>query len=281
MPKVKEKRKEYMNEYRLENYEKIREQRKQYYLRNKEKIKEKSREYFRNSEEKRKEYYERNKERIKENRKKRYLKNRKKELSQNKIWKDNNKKKRYLVDLKWRKRNLERINILRKNNAKNRRKTDIKFRLNEIMSRNIWSAIKGKKAGRRWEILLRYTTEDLIKHLESNFEKWMSWDNYGAYRRGGEKKWHIDHIKPKSLFKYKTPEDPEFKECWGLKNLQPLEAVENIKKYNYFNHIIMKEIIGTRVCPVCGKEYPIDEQGFYVDGETTYVSCCDESDLKE
>jgi hypothetical protein len=30
------------------------------------------------------------------------------------------------------------------------------------------------------------------------------------------------------------PEDPEFKECWALENLQPLEAMENIDKgYNY------------------------------------------------
>jgi hypothetical protein len=45
----------------------------------------------------------------------------------------------------------------------------------------------------------------------------------------------------------------------------------------------MEKIVGTRVCPVCGKEYPINEQGFYVekDLKTTYVSCCDESDLED
>jgi len=49
------------------------------------------------------------------------------------------------------------------------------------------------------------------------------YSNYGSY-------WHIDHIKPKSLFKYISPEDPEFQECWDLNNLQPLEKISNLKK---------------------------------------------------
>ena len=53
----------------------------------------------------------------------------------------------------------------------------------------------------------------------------MTWDNYGSY-------WWIDHIKPRSLFKYEKPEDKEFKECWALKNLQPMEKIANIKKGN-------------------------------------------------
>ena len=28
--------------------------------------------------------------------------------------------------------------------------------------------------------------------------------------------------------------DPEFKKCWALKNLQPLEKITNIKKSNHF-----------------------------------------------
>lgn len=55
----------------------------------------------------------------------------------------------------------------------------------------------------------------------------MNWDNYGSY-------WHIDHIKPISLFKYETAEDPEFKKCWALDNLQPLEKIANLKKGNKF-----------------------------------------------
>ena len=91
----------------------------------------------------------------------------------------------------------------------------------------IWQALKAKKAGRSWEVLVGYTLEDLIQHLESQFNDKMNWDNYGSY-------WHVDHIKPKSLFKFETAEDPEFRECWALANLQPLEAIVNLKKGNKF-----------------------------------------------
>ena len=103
---------------------------------------------------------------------------------------------------------------------------DPQFHLDKIIGTAIYIALKGKKAERNWESLVGYTIEDLMKHFESKFESWMTWDNYGE--------WVIDHIKPKSLFKYKTAEDPEFKKCWALKNLQPLEKITNIKKSNHF-----------------------------------------------
>ena len=67
-----------------------------------------------------------------------------------------------------------------------------------------------------------------MEHLEKLFETWMTWGNYG--------KWHIDHIKPRSLFNYEKPEDKDFQECWALKNLQPLEASENLKKFNHYGN---------------------------------------------
>ena len=94
------------------------------------------------------------------------------------------------------------------------------------MCSRIWEALKGRKASRRWEELVGYTVGDLMKHLENRFEPWMTWKNYG--------KWHIDHIKPKSLFQYETAEDPEFRKCWSLENLQPLEMGANIRKFNHF-----------------------------------------------
>lgn len=44
----------------------------------------------------------------------------------------------------------------------------------------------------------------------------MTWENYG---KNG---WHIDHIIPKSFFKFDSQEHPAFKACWALSNLQPL-----------------------------------------------------------
>lgn len=109
---------------------------------------------------------------------------------------------------------------------KKRRIVDAKFKLDMNMATAIGTALKGKKASSAWKDLTGYTIESLMKHLENKFESWMNWNNYG--------KWHVDHIKPKSLFKYETAEDSEFKKCWALENLQPLEATKNMSKKDIF-----------------------------------------------
>ncbi len=83
---------------------------------------------------------------------------------------------------------------------------------------------KGSKNGRRSFALVGYTLEELMAHLEAQFEPWMTWENYGFYG------WHIDHIKPLASFTYETPDDPEFKKAWALSNLRPLGAVKNWRK---------------------------------------------------
>ena len=103
-----------------------------------------------------------------------------------------------------------------------------KNRIHASIASGIWLALKENKAGKRWEELVGYTLGDLMVHLERKFDEKMSWENYGIY-------WSIDHITPKSIFKYKTAKDSEFKMCWALENLQPLEKIANIKKSNKFN----------------------------------------------
>ena len=110
-----------------------------------------------------------------------------------------------------------------------KKKNNPTFHLNLTIGNAIRKAIKFNKKNRHWEELVGYTLEDLMNHLESQFDDKMSWDNQGSY-------WHIDHVKPKSLFKYECPEDKEFKKCWALENLQPLEAGENKRKGNHFQH---------------------------------------------
>jgi len=94
------------------------------------------------------------------------------------------------------------------------------------MSTGILISLKGTtKKGRSWQTLVGYTIDQLKRHLESKFQKEMSWKNHGTF-------WHIDHIIPKSVFNFETPEDIDFKRCWSLDNLQPLEASENMRKNN-------------------------------------------------
>ena len=74
---------------------------------------------------------------------------------------------------------------------------------------------------------LPYATKDLIKHIERQFKDGMSWDNYGFY-------WHLDHKTPDSWFTYSCVEDVGFKKAWALENLQPMLALENLKKNNKY-----------------------------------------------
>ncbi|MGO8211836.1 hypothetical protein ACC782_33690 [Rhizobium ruizarguesonis] len=95
--------------------------------------------------------------------------------------------------------------------------------INQRMANAIRLSLKGRKAGRHWESLVDYTVEDLVLHLERQFSEGMSWENMG--------KWHIDHRVPKSSFKYISPECEGFKAAWAITNLQPLWAVDNLRKH--------------------------------------------------
>lgn len=101
-----------------------------------------------------------------------------------------------------------------------------KSRISKIMQTNIRGVLSGKKCGAKWQSLVGYTTEQLIKRLESMFENGMSWDNYGE--------WHVDHIVPKSWFHYEGADDWQFKVCWSLCNLQPMWAFDNLSKHNRY-----------------------------------------------
>ena len=94
------------------------------------------------------------------------------------------------------------------------------------MSVGIYFALQANKAGRKWESLVGYNLQDLIERLSATMPKGYSWDDY---LRG---ELHIDHIKPKSFFRYTNADDDQFKKCWALTNLQLLPAIENIKKGN-------------------------------------------------
>lgn len=193
--KNKEKILEKCKKYRNENKEIVQETNRIWYQKNKEIVRLKHKEYYQKNKDRSKKYYQDNKEKIREQKRK---------------YRENNREqfRKYF----------NAYNI-------NRRKNDLQFRLNDVMSTNIGKALKHNKNGHCWESLVDYTLQDLIQHIEKQFDKNMSWENYGSY-------WHIDHIIPKSWFIYKTPEDIGFKMAWDLDNLQPLEASKNFLKGN-------------------------------------------------
>jgi hypothetical protein len=116
--------------------------------------------------------------------------------------------------------------------------TDPAFKIRHIISASILDVLKRNKSSKNNISCLQflpYTMQELKKHIESQFETWMSWDNHGLYnpKTWDDKDittwtWQIDHIIPHSTFQYTSMEDQAFQECWALSNLRPYSAKQNI-----------------------------------------------------
>jgi hypothetical protein len=141
-------------------------------------------------------------------------------------WYLNNKEINRKASALWRKNNPDRTRLLAKKYTIKKRAT-IRGKLEHCISSAINSSLKkSTKARRSWETLVGYTVDQLKRHLEKKFKDGMTWSNYG---KNG---WEIDHKIPLSAFNFEKPEDIDFKRCWALSNLQPLWAIDNIRKFN-------------------------------------------------
>ena len=158
-----------------------------------------------------KKYREKNKNKIDE-----YSKN----------WYEQNKEHRKEYLKEYRDKNKDKIREVKRNYEKTRKHNDPLYKLIANFRTAIYTVLKENnlnKYGHYFEIL-QYSPEDLVKHLEKQFEDGMTWKNYGE--------WHVDHILPITYFNLKEVGDEEFLKCWGLDNLQPMWGEENIKKSN-------------------------------------------------
>lgn len=135
-----------------------------------------------------------------------------------------------LTDLQKQKMRLYKKQYVEKNreklreNYRNKIKNNISFRLRKNISIQVSKILKNngsKKFGQSVLQFLGYSIQDLKNHLEKQFDDKMTWENYGIY-------WHIDHIIPQSCLKYKSMADNNFKKCWSLQNLRPLDAKTNM-----------------------------------------------------
>lgn len=118
--------------------------------------------------------------------------------------------------------------------SKKTKRTSAHKRIRHNMSVILYIRLKKRKLSKMGHStfnILGYTLEDLVKHIESQFEPWMTWENNGIYNPG-KKTWQIDHIIPDSYFQYESIHDDGFLKSWALSNLRPLEAFENIIKNN-------------------------------------------------
>ena len=152
-----------------------------------------------------------------------YQKNRERCLENHRTWKANNPEKAKEIIKKWESENKDKVRGYIRKWHKKRYATPggkvavtMSVRVNESLR-------EGTKAHQSWIKLVGYTVDQLKQHLEKLFKPGMTWENYGTV-------WHIDHKIPVAAFNFERPDDIDFRLCWSLKNLQPLEASKNHSK---------------------------------------------------
>jgi len=139
-------------------------------------------------------------------------------------WSKENRDKLRDYHAQWREKNREHVNEYGKNYERKRRAEDPKYRLGVRTRTAVYTCLKEKDIAKYKSTfdILGYTLDDLMNHLEGLFIDGMTWDNYGE--------WHVDHKIPMSSFNFTSVDDEEFKLCWSLNNLQPLWAIDNLRK---------------------------------------------------
>lgn len=156
-----------------------------------------------------KKYYEKNKDNLSE---------------YHKDWSKTNRDDLRKYHSSWREDNKEHVNKYKRDYERKRRAEDPKYRLGVRTRTAVWQLLKERNINKtnKTFILLGYSIEELMVHLEALFTTGMTWDNYGE--------WHVDHKIPMNSFQFESTDDIEFKECWKLSNLQPLWGPENLSK---------------------------------------------------
>lgn len=145
---------------------------------------------------------------------------------------DHNKRSR-----EWREMpgNRERLN----ERHRQRYMTDVMYKLKFSMRNMVYKSMinNGYNKRSKTATIIGCTFEELKKYIESKFDEWMSWDNYGLYNGEINYGWDFDHIVP--LSSAKTEE--EIIKLNNFKNIQPLCSKINrdVKRDKLWNHYIL------------------------------------------
>lgn len=141
-----------------------------------------------------------------------------------KNWERYNRLERKTKAKEWRSENIEKVKSIRKK-YRNKKRLDFRYRLKENVSNLIRHSfkLKFKRKSERTEKILGCNVEEFRDYIQSKFEPWMNWNNYGLYNGTLNFGWDIDHIIPISLAK--TEED--LYRINNYKNLQPLCSYTN------------------------------------------------------
>jgi hypothetical protein len=201
----KEQKKMYQKAYLEKNKEKVAIAKKKYREKNREIINQKGKEYYEKNKEHYKKYREENKEKIIECQKKYYQENKERIKQKTKIYQ---------------KANRETINEKVREYKKKRKEVDPVYKLKLSIGKAIRKALKRNNYTKECSTykILGCTYEEFKLHLESKFEPWMNWSNYGLYNGEPNYGWDIDHIEPQS----KAITEEELIKLNNYTNMQPL-----------------------------------------------------------
>ena len=180
---------------------------------------------------KRQKYYLANRVNILSQKKKYNQENKIEKMSKRKIYYRNNRDRIIAKNSSYKREHREQIN----KKIKERRKNDPIFKIREAIRSSVKVALRRLKNGKSINKYLPYSIIELKQHLESQFESWISWNNWGKYNSKNWNDqdpttwtWQLDHIIPQSDLPYTSMLDENFKKCWSLDNLRPYSAKQNI-----------------------------------------------------
>jgi hypothetical protein len=123
----------------------------------------------------------------------------------------------------WNKRNKKKARGYQRKSIAKRKLIDPGFKIQNNLRNRFKDLMKTTQKGgtKNTSSLLGCSTKQLAKHLESQFKRGITWENYGT-------EWHVDHIIPCASFDHSDPR--QVAQCWHWTNLRPLRADENLKK---------------------------------------------------
>tara|TARA_R110000751_G_scaffold307640_1_gene430294 strand:+ start:135 stop:1178 length:1044 start_codon:yes stop_codon:yes gene_type:complete len=176
--------------------------------------------------ERRAELYRENAEVMRAKARANYLLHRAKNLARGQRWRLANLEKHRALAAAWRLNNPDRVRQNQRRRSKERYAEDpnyiLAMRIRPAIRYALLRASVAGSATRTLRESLGYSVDELRKHIERQFKRGMSWENYG--------KWHIDHIIALSCFDFTSTDDPAFRAAWALSNLRPLWAKDNQAK---------------------------------------------------
>lgn len=155
-------------------------------------------------------------------------------LTKTKLSLEERKLNRRKSSKRYREANLEKVRRIKRDYCKNNRDKINRYKRSRNALPSVRIIASQRKRLRRFiasttvnrSEMFGCTRDQLVKHIESQFVKGMTWYNQG--------RWHIDHIMPCSAFDLTNPE--QVKVCFNWQNLRPIWAKKNLRKGKKITH---------------------------------------------